>query len=265
MIPQEEWLHEAQRLPLGQSRRVYHGAERRPNMAVYNNADGWSCWCHACHAGGRVKKEFPQLLPTAPEMRSGTGLPSDRVPLTEVGERVVERIVRYLAPRGLDFETHIRPLGPQYTEKYDRLLLPQQGGALVGRALGDQPAKCIVYSSGKHPLLAMHPSDSIKPGCDLVLFEDYLSTLKAREALGGAYTCVSIQGTSPARAARAELMQASTATLMLDGDKAGYEATPKVAAMLRALGVHVRTVRTPEGQDPKNLKNAEIRGLVHAK
>ena len=37
MIPREEWLQDAQALPVGRSERVYHGAEHRQNMLVTNN------------------------------------------------------------------------------------------------------------------------------------------------------------------------------------------------------------------------------------
>lgn len=264
MLHPDEWLEQAKAVPLGQSRRVRHGIEPRPNLVVYNSDDSWSCWCFACHDWGKVRKTHVVLRDRPPEMKSGTGLPHDRVPLADAPPRILDRVVRYLIPRGLDYELHIRPLGPMYTAKWDRLLLPQDGGALVGRALGDQPAKCIVYSAGPTPVLALHPDDAITEGCHVVLFEDYLSAIKARAALGPEHVCVSIQGTAIPRSAKPRLMQAARATLMLDGDRAGYEANPQVAASLALLGVKVHTVQTPEGFDPKHLTMQSIRTLVAA-
>ena len=40
MIPMEEWLPDAQALPVGRSERVYHGAEHRQNMLVKNKPEG---------------------------------------------------------------------------------------------------------------------------------------------------------------------------------------------------------------------------------
>ena len=40
MIPIEEWLQDAQALPVGRSERVYHGAEHRQNMLVKNKPEG---------------------------------------------------------------------------------------------------------------------------------------------------------------------------------------------------------------------------------
>lgn len=72
MIPREEWLQDAQALPVGRSERVYHGAERRQNMLVKNKPDGWACWCFSCQDGGFVPKEHVRLQepdePDVPEI-----------------------------------------------------------------------------------------------------------------------------------------------------------------------------------------------------
>ncbi len=40
-----EWLDQCKRVPVGQTRRVVHGAEGRPNLVLYNNPDSWSAYC----------------------------------------------------------------------------------------------------------------------------------------------------------------------------------------------------------------------------
>ena len=62
MLPIEEWLQDAQALPVGRSERVYHGAEHRRNMLIKNKPAGWSCWCFSCQDGGFVPKEQVELL-----------------------------------------------------------------------------------------------------------------------------------------------------------------------------------------------------------
>ena len=88
MIPREEWLQDAQALPVGRSERVYHGAEHRRNMLIKNKPDGWSCWCFSCQDGGFVPKEHVRLQepdePDVPtEVRTELYVPSDTVALDD--------------------------------------------------------------------------------------------------------------------------------------------------------------------------------------
>ena len=67
---QSEWLDEAKKVPVGQHRRVYHGAERRTSLVVWNNEDSWSAYCHACGTGGKVwKKSLQRVEVEAPVYR----------------------------------------------------------------------------------------------------------------------------------------------------------------------------------------------------
>ena len=61
MLHPDEWLREAKRLPIGRAARVYHGAEHRPNLVVKNLPDRYTCYCHRCHEGGVVLKEFVKV------------------------------------------------------------------------------------------------------------------------------------------------------------------------------------------------------------
>ena len=89
MIPREEWLQDAQALPVGRSERVYHGAEHRQNMLIKNKPDGWSCWCFSCQDGGFVPKEHVRLQEpdVSTDVRTGVCtelyVPSDTVALDD--------------------------------------------------------------------------------------------------------------------------------------------------------------------------------------
>ena len=61
MLHKEEWLKDAQALPIGRCNRIYHGAEHRPNLVVWNLEDRWSAYCHACKEGAVVKKDFVKI------------------------------------------------------------------------------------------------------------------------------------------------------------------------------------------------------------
>ena len=59
---EEEWLDQAKRCPLGQARRVYHGAETTPALVVFNKQDAWSAYCHRCHSTGFKAKELVRIV-----------------------------------------------------------------------------------------------------------------------------------------------------------------------------------------------------------
>ena len=56
MLDRSEWLAEAQSLMVGASKRVYHGAETRPNLVLRNEPEGWSAYCFSCKQHGYVPK-----------------------------------------------------------------------------------------------------------------------------------------------------------------------------------------------------------------
>lgn len=57
-----EWLSEAQSLPVGRSKRIYHGAEHRPNLVVSNKTDKWTAYCFKCKQYSEKRKDFVRIL-----------------------------------------------------------------------------------------------------------------------------------------------------------------------------------------------------------
>src|SRR5690606_25852829 len=66
VLHHSEWLAQAKAVPVGQKRRVRHGAERTLALDVWNNEDSWSAFCHRCHESGKVYKEYLQKPVVAP-------------------------------------------------------------------------------------------------------------------------------------------------------------------------------------------------------
>ncbi len=94
----------------------------------------------------------------------------------------------------------------------------------------------------------------------IVIVEGYWSTLRLHAA--GVPT-VALMGTSISKAQVQLLVGAGVrhAILILDGDKAGDEATPAAVAAL-AQAVYVKTVTLPEGVKPDTMEDSIVHRLV---
>lgn len=90
----------------------------------------------------------------------------------------------------------------------------------------------------------------------LLLVEGFVDVW--RMSLLGVYNAVAAMGTQPTpNQARLLWKYAENIVVMLDADKAGREATPKVAEML-SQGASVRVISLPDGKDPKNLTYMDL-------
>lgn len=262
-LPHNEWLAKAQALPVGQTRRTYHNEEHRANLVVGNAVDRWWAYCHRCHEGGTVMKEHVDLTQAAVQQERVMPWPVDAVPFG-VDAELSRYAWRTLLVRGIDLHTML-PDVPLYTSKEQQRLIVGSAQGWLGRALGNVQPKWVAYKSpGKPvPVYATHPHDTVQG--DVVLTEDYFSTLKIRWSLHGqpiARVPVAVLGTSVHTRLLAQLVQVRSVAIAFDGDSAGSSGTLAVAQRLRALGKPVIELRVPEGLDPKDMRSDQIKEML---
>lgn len=257
MLPREEWLADAQHLAIGASNRVYHGAEHRRNLVVWNKQDRWECWCHACNDGAVVFKEHVQMRPqeppppvlhTAPTLLLAPDLPD---------------IHKHLHEKGVSL-TLLRDFNPQYSPTDKRIVL-QSGGTMLGRDMtGRSPMKWCHYYGPRFFLAGSTGT--------LVLTEDVYSAIKIKyyanqdprvQTLGGVQA-LACMGTGLGAPQRAALMQSSACIRWFDPDAAGQKADTLYSRACRAFGIPSAQARNTRACDPKNHTPQEIKDIVYA-
>ena len=81
MIPEREWLPQAQRLAVGMRLRVRHRRESRANMTIGNDRDRWWCYCQRCKEGGVVTKDHVLLTSPIEVVEHDLSVPADLRPV----------------------------------------------------------------------------------------------------------------------------------------------------------------------------------------
>jgi len=267
MIPTEEWLSQAKRLPVGQSRRVRHRFESRQNMVIRNTPEGWGCYCHACGEGGFVPKEFVKLSNDAPPEPYKQYIPSDLVKLSELDRFQQSKVYGFLAQKGMD-SVYFDGVQVRYSPSKERLVLclrGPDGDAWLGRAVGAQQPKWVAYSTpttGYAEFVWVFDHNREGPW---VVVEDPFSLVKLQWCLPGANVGSSL-GTKPADGLMRLLLnqQITQAPVLIwyDGDKAGEQGADKAVRRLQGLGVQAKALTVP-GKDPKDMTINEIREIIH--
>ena len=266
-LPNEEWLRDAQRVPVGQGRRVYHGAESRPNLAVYNNSDSWSCWCHACGVGAHVPKQVLQAVPEAPPQLHKYLSASDCVTLSELARGHSEkfrRLVLLLHKKRMSTAL-IAPYKPVYNLLDNRLVFTFNGNS-VGRDCTERHhAKWFHYhSTERMDFLYLQGENTYSTREPLILVEDLFSAIKVNKYTG--YSTLWCQGTHVSDAIIGFITYPSRAfypVLAFDGDDAGDKARRTASKRLGIRGVEFCAVEIPDDLDPKDLSHAELNELFN--
>lgn len=255
-----EWLDDAKRVPVGQHRRVYHGAERRPNLVVWNNEDSWSCYCHACHTGGKVYKQVLQRpAVSAPVYRKYLN-ESDccTLPyLARTHREKYKRLVLLLHKKHMSTAL-LAKYKPLYNLVDDRVVF-RFNGVSIGRDVtershakwlkyyDDEPME-FVYLRGENTQQLREP---------VILTEDLFSAMKVTHYTGHSSLCC--LGTR----IHDSIVSFITADrfypiLAFDGDEAGDAAKRAASKRLSLRGVEYSAVRVPDGLDPKDLNHREL-------
>lgn len=255
MLPLNEWLPDAKRLPVGHTARVYHGAERRPNLVVRNLEDRYVAWCHACHEGSVQKKDVVKIVQKAPEPKERK--PSDPGHLVHYDQwtpQLLTEIAQFLHSKGMSLHILTCTIKPYYTKQDERLVF-QTPDQLVGRDLtGQSKAKWYTYTQANSYNRAAYESFRDK---HVFVTEDYFSALKGQFEVAQLdhhdVLFVSSMGTVVHPDLALELCKAKAVTMMYDHDEAGVDGTCTALKQLRLLGIETDHVYPHYNCDPKDM------------
>ena len=257
-----EWLHEAKKVPLGQKRRVYHGAESTQALDVYNNVDSWSAYCHRCKESAYVRKELVgRVQNIAPVYRKyvPTRLmtPQDLY-LAEYNTWLA--LVKLLHRKGVSLA-----LLEKYNTMYspiDQRLVFRFKGVSVGRDVTEQSAqKWFVYHSD-NPMQYVYLQSEKMPTIRerVVLVEDLFSAIKVHAYTG--LSTVWLMGTN-FKDSVLELLVNKEVVVFTDGDKAGTDCANTVKRRCDLFNIPCEVIKTKAGYDPKDYKGYEIQEVLN--
>lgn len=256
-LHRDDWLREAQRLSVGQKKRVRHGFEPNAAMDVHNNADSWSAYCFRCHESGRVDKVHQSILRRVEEVDRVSPVPATVMRFADATQYEQQRMWRLLVEKGC-------PPGviPEellwYSRDVNRLVLMQglpgtSTTQALGRALDKwRTPKWLPYGAwfGKPMVWQTRTGAGVT-----VLVEDALSGYKVAKAIehyapASSVRVIATLGTRITDAFLPYIVQ-DTVLCMYDGDKAGLDGFHAMRKRLSVWGKPVIDLRPPLG-DPKN-------------
>lgn len=258
MLPEHEWLPQAQRLAVGMRMRVRHRREGRANMTIANERDRWWCYCQRCKEGGVVLKDH--VLLTAPTHAVGAvelTMPTDVLPVMR--SEFEEAVGRFLATKNMMF-----PYLPDlyFSQRARRLLLQDERGCWHGRDFtGKSDRKWLNYHGAKFVGI---------PGPVTILTEDLFSKFKIEFAIRsaahpgvplGTSVCCTL-GSGIHDAAVLALKSCSHLVWAYDADKAGDDGYMQAQFRMRPFGLTQSRARPPEGLDPKDMDCESIRVML---
>lgn len=261
-LRQEDWLHVARGLAIGETRRVPHRGDHsnRANLVVSNKQDRWSAYCWSCKASGVLFKTHVRYQQKAPKASALLTHPHDAVLLTAMPQYKQHLVAGFLARKGMDLI--MLPPGLAFSETRQRLLVPTEWGLLGRDVTEDAHQKWLTYDGTSY--LGTGPQ-----GCVPVLVEDAFSYYKVRWAMQRAgksdtYCAVCTLGTNPSARTVQHLLslQPRAFIVMYDGDSAGAQGAVAVQRRLRALGVPTCTRLASWGHDPKDEPAATIQQSI---
>lgn len=247
----DHWLPQAKRLPVGRSARIHHGAETRPNLVVRNEAGRYSAYCHHCHEGGVQPKEFVSVVKAPPDPKvKNPKCPGALVAFKDAPEALKKELIEFLLTK--DMHTALMPEFCYYSAQDKRLVFntPDQ---VVGRDLtGASHAKWYSYTRS-----VQYNRAAFKDFKDqvVVLTEDYFSALKGQHYAPDHGLCVALMGTELHADLTVELCRAKFIVILMDNDKAGHTAAPKIQRTLELLGVPCVVDFPYANEDPKNMSS----------
>ena len=277
-LHRSEWLDDAKKVPVGQHRRVYHGAEPTPALVVWNNEDSWSCYCHRCHEGGKVYKQVLEKIDeSVPMYRKYFNL-KDTCSLSDLASKhpdKYKRMVLLLHEKGMS-----TALFKGYNVRYnlmDERLCFILDGITVGRDCRNTGyAKWLVYYSENTSSHVYLQGRKTGKTCEpVIITEDLFSAIKVRHYTGFSTlwlqgtglsddiilrfaTTTDILATNDQRTSSESSRLNPVAVLSLDADSAGYDAVRDITNRFNLYGLPIWDVDIPVGLDPKDLKPQEM-------
>ena len=255
MLPYSEWLADAQSLPVNRSKRVYHGAERRPNLVVQNLPDRWIAYCHHCHEGAVKMKEYATVQVEEPTLVPNLDT-STLVPIESVLDK---KLAMFLHTKGVSAWL-LGKYGFMYNTADKRLVYKSKQGAIGRDTTGTSPSKWYVYRNPPFSgWLYLQPENAYDTR--VLLTEDLFSAIKLHHVLG--VGCIALCGTVLKPQTLAFILYNNLKPILwLDGDYAGATGAAAAQRELNALGVQAVAVHDRyQGKDPKDLTEKEIRKI----
>lgn len=267
-IHRSEWLDQARKVPVGQKRRVFHGAEHTAAMDVYNNEDSWSCYCHRCHDSGKVYKQVIQKVKEDTPIYRKFYNVKDTCSLQTLAKDhryKYEQLVKLLHEKGMSTAL-INPYNPRYNLKDDRLCFVIDGVAVGRDCLGTSTAKWLMYHNDDPKGFVYLQGQKTGKTCEpVIMVEDLFSAIKVKHYTG--FSTLWLQGTRISdECIRLFITVEDTqpmhnkrnAVLCLDSDAAGYAGANTIRSRFSLLGLPVSQVDIPVGLDPKDLNHKEL-------
>lgn len=253
-----EWLDLAKKVPVGQKRRHYHGAELTKALDVWNNEDSWSAYCHRCHTSAKVRKQFIEKIDhVAPVFRRYLDR-SSLITLESLHERYPAKykaLVKLLHDKGMSTVT-IAPLNPTYNTKDDRLVFRFKGVDIGRDCTGISPAKWLLYDQDNAlGYVYLQGKNSFSTQEPVIMTEDLFSAQKIRYYTG--YSTLCLLGTKFPNSTFQFLLD-KHAVIATDGDKAGWAAQRTINQRCELFGVKYSNVVIPEGYDPKDMTPTQL-------
>ena len=252
MLCSSEWLSQAKKLPIGQTTRVFHGAERRPNLVVRNTETSWSAYCHSCHDGGTVRKEHVKVLPKATPIKRKAGDPGFLRSINlDVSDPNIpfSDIIMFLHSKNMTLQ-YIQHLNPRWSAQDKRIVLETKE-QMLGRDITNLSHSKWYKYSGVVPYVKA--KDIPTEGKTVVLTEDLFSACKGQYYTSDNVVFIALVGTRISDSLLVELTKVKRVVMLLDGDDAGDEGSQVITRTLRLIGVPYEVVRVPQDLDPKDM------------
>ena len=251
MLPSSEWLHLAERLPVGQSFRTKHICGAGDALQVANKDGAYTAWCHRCQEGGYVSKTHVRYrAPVLQEITRST-LPRSAIAFKEAGQAVQQHCYRFFLGKGID--PNMLPLQDMlWDDATHRVIFKHEHGA-SGRVVQDGvfPKWIEYYVNGKVATHAVFRGTS-----DAIVFtEDILSAIKYKYATG----CSGVALLGTVLPSDVRLPSSARLFIALDGDKAGREGAACTRRALEFRGYKPVVITAPAGLDPKDLTIRQLR------
>jgi len=261
-LPPEEWLSEAQRLPVGRRKRVRHNFESDCAMVVGHDSDEWWAYCHRCHESGKVQKTHQFVRSGPQEAARVAAVPADTIHISNAGRFEQQRIWNLLISKGIS--PGIIPEDQLWYSRSTTRIVLRYGSQGLGRALSPgQTPKWVQY--GRWAQQGMWIAQYAGETAPVLVVEDALSAYKVAYAMRDcALTVATVLGTRMTPDMLVFLVNNQTKDLlcMFDGDRAGDRGMEAFRTRSRPFGIRLQNVPVPRGLDPKDLQVESIRELL---
>lgn len=250
MLPSSEWLHLAERLPVGQSFRTKHICGAGDALQVANRDAAYTAWCHRCQEGGYVSKTHVRYVPVKQESTRST-LPQGAVPFLTTDAAVQQHCYRFFLTKGID--PNMLPLDDLLWDVVTHRVIFKHALGASGRVVQDGvfPKWIEYYIKGKTATHAVFKGQTDA----VVLTEDILSAIKYRYATG----CTGVAMLGTVLPSDIRIPDEARVYIALDGDRAGREGAVGTRRALLFQGFEPVVVQTPDGKDPKDLTIKQLR------